>query len=153
MFLFLKILTYMCRFMGLCHNCGTKLWGWKIQFSSDQISVGSTWTNSLPKVKPLVISPFSIFFLKFRLSDAKTHENFSGKRKQNIEHCYEGGMESEKRQPHKMVKQTQTIRRLLPTNCLSVFDHIVGLPLKGLTGEPYLVLCMLSNRAKKWKRT
>ena len=31
-----------------------------------------------------------------------------------------------------MVKYTQTIRRLLPTNCLSVFDHFVGLPLKGL---------------------
>ena len=31
-----------------------------------------------------------------------------------------------------MVKHTQTIRRLLPTNCLSVFDHFVGLLLKGL---------------------
>ena len=31
-----------------------------------------------------------------------------------------------------MVKHTQTIRRLLPTNCLSVFDHFVGLALKGL---------------------
>ena len=30
-----------------------------------------------------------------------------------------------------MVKQTQTIRRLLPTNCLSVFNHFVGLSLKG----------------------
>ena len=30
-----------------------------------------------------------------------------------------------------MVKHTQTIRRLLPTNCLSVFDHFVGLaPMK-----------------------
>ena len=29
-----------------------------------------------------------------------------------------------------MVKHTQTIRRL---NCLSVFDHFVGLALKGLT--------------------
>ena len=28
-----------------------------------------------------------------------------------------------------MVKHTQTIRRLLPTNCLSVFDHFVGLEL------------------------
>ena len=34
-----------------------------------------------------------------------------------------------KRQPHKMVKHTQTIRRLLPY-CLSVFDHFVGLTLK-----------------------
>ena len=32
-----------------------------------------------------------------------------------------------------MVKHTQTIRRLLPTNCLSVFDHFVGLALKGLS--------------------
>ena len=31
-----------------------------------------------------------------------------------------------------MVKHTQTIRRLLPTNYLSVFDHFVGLALKGL---------------------
>ena len=31
-----------------------------------------------------------------------------------------------------MVKHTQTIRRLLPTNCLSVFDHFVGLALKVL---------------------
>ena len=30
-----------------------------------------------------------------------------------------------------MVKHTQTIRRLLPTNCLSVFGHLVGLALKG----------------------
>ena len=37
-----------------------------------------------------------------------------------------------KRQPHKMVKHAQKIRRLLPTNCLSVFDHFVGLALKGL---------------------
>ena len=31
-----------------------------------------------------------------------------------------------------MVKHTQTIRRLLAMNCLSVFDHFVGLTLKGL---------------------
>ena len=31
-----------------------------------------------------------------------------------------------------MVKHTQTIHRLLPTNCLSVFDHFVGLALNGL---------------------
>ena len=35
-------------------------------------------------------------------------------------------------QPHKMVKHTQTIRCLLPANCLSVFDHFVGLALKVL---------------------
>ena len=37
-----------------------------------------------------------------------------------------------KRQPHKMVKHTQAIRRLLPTNCLSVFGYFVGLALEGL---------------------
>ena len=31
-----------------------------------------------------------------------------------------------------MVKLTQTIRRLMPTNCLSVFDHFAGLVVKGL---------------------
>ena len=31
-----------------------------------------------------------------------------------------------------MVKHTQTIRRQEPTNCLSVFDHFVGLALNGL---------------------
>ena len=31
-----------------------------------------------------------------------------------------------------MVKLTQTIRQLLPTNCLSVSDYFVGLALKGL---------------------
>ena len=31
-----------------------------------------------------------------------------------------------------MVKHTQTICRLLPTNCLSVFDHFVGLALNEL---------------------
>ena len=30
-----------------------------------------------------------------------------------------------------MVKHTQTIRQLLPTNSLSAFDHFVGLALKG----------------------
>ena len=35
-------------------------------------------------------------------------------------------------QPYKMVKHTQTIRRMLPTNCLSVFEHFLGLSLKRL---------------------
>ena len=30
-----------------------------------------------------------------------------------------------------MVKHTQAIRRQRPTNCLSVFDHFVGLAFKG----------------------
>ena len=32
-----------------------------------------------------------------------------------------------------MVKHTQTILWQQPTNCLSAFDHLVGLALKGLT--------------------
>ena len=31
-----------------------------------------------------------------------------------------------------MVKHTQTIHQQQPTNCLGVFDHFVGLTLKGL---------------------
>ena len=46
-----------------------------------------------------------------------------------------------KRQPHKMVKHTQTIRWLLPTNCLSVFDHFVELALKGLKGAIHFSPC------------
>ena len=42
-----------------------------------------------------------------------------------------------KRQPHKMVKHTQTIRQLLPTNVLSVSDSFVGLVLKGLMFQFY----------------
>ena len=34
-----------------------------------------------------------------------------------------------------MVKHTQTIRRLQPTNCLSVFDHFVGFALKRLEAK------------------
>ena len=34
-----------------------------------------------------------------------------------------------------MVKHTQTIRRLLPMNCSSVFDHFVRLTLKWLTKQ------------------
>ena len=39
-----------------------------------------------------------------------------------------------------MVKHTQTICRLLPTNCLSVFDHFVGLALKGLNSLSEVVV-------------
>ena len=38
-----------------------------------------------------------------------------------------------KRELYKIVKHIQKIRRLLPTNFLSVFDHFVGLVLKGLS--------------------
>ena len=37
-----------------------------------------------------------------------------------------------KRQLQKMVKPTEAICRVLPTNCLSVFENFVGLILKGL---------------------
>ena len=33
-------------------------------------------------------------------------------------------------QPHKVVIRTQTIRRQQSLNCLSVFDHFVGLTLR-----------------------
>ena len=35
-------------------------------------------------------------------------------------------------QSHKLEKHTQTIRRQQSTNCLSVFEHLVGLVFKGL---------------------
>ena len=37
-----------------------------------------------------------------------------------------------KRQPHKMVKHTQTVCQQKLMNCLIVFDHIVGLAIKRL---------------------
>ena len=37
-----------------------------------------------------------------------------------------------KRQSHKILKHTQTIRRQQPKKCLSMFDHFVELALKGL---------------------
>ena len=53
--------------------------------------------------------------------------------------CFESSHEQEfastfnsLRQLHKTIKHTQTIRRQQPTNCWSVFDNSVGLPLKGL---------------------
>ena len=46
-----------------------------------------------------------------------------------------------KRQLYKMVKHIQTIRQLLPMNCLTVFDHFVQLALKGLNK----VIQLLSN--------
>ena len=36
------------------------------------------------------------------------------------------------RQPHKMVRHTQKIRRQQSTNCLSLTDHFMGLAHKGL---------------------
>ena len=53
------------------------------------------------------------------------------------------------RQPNKMVKHNQTIRRLLPTNCWSVFDYYVGLllkELKYLLGSGFVKNLILSYR-------
>ena len=36
-----------------------------------------------------------------------------------------------------MVRHTQAIHRQKPTNCLSVFDHFVGLTLKELIARSY----------------
>ena len=50
----------------------------------------------------------------------------------------------------RMVKHTQTIRRLLPTNCLSVFDNFVGLPLKELNFHivKYFIIASISWRKR-----
>ena len=41
----------------------------------------------------------------------------------------------------------------LPTNCLSLFDHFVGLALKGLTleGESYIFLLLIKSKFKTYK--
>ena len=46
-----------------------------------------------------------------------------------------------------MVKQTQTIRQQQLTYCLNVFDHFVGLALKGLINNcrEKSVLCVFSS--------
>ena len=47
-----------------------------------------------------------------------------------------------------MVKYTQTIRRQQLMNCLSVFDHFVGLALKRLNN---LTLTTITNNTLFWK--
>ena len=51
-----------------------------------------------------------------------------------------------KHQSQKIVKHNQTIRRQQLTNCLSVFDHFVGLVLKGLRSD----LIRYSNKFKEF---
>ena len=46
--------------------------------------------------------------------------------------------------PNKMVKYNQTISLQKPTNCLSVFDHCMGLTLKGLKVIPVALYVYLS---------
>ena len=43
-----------------------------------------------------------------------------------------------------MVKQIQTICRLLPTSCFSVFDHFEGLARKGLSAN-YIFVNVLDS--------
>ena len=51
-----------------------------------------------------------------------------------------------KRQPHKIVKHAQTIRRQIADELLNVFDHFAGLTLKGLKRDHYH-LYLQRNRA------
>ena len=44
-----------------------------------------------------------------------------------------------------MVKHTQTIRQQQPTNCLGVFEHCVGLALKGLISQTFFELFELQE--------
>ena len=46
-----------------------------------------------------------------------------------------------------MVKQTQAIRQLLPTNCLIVFDHYVGSALKRLSSK--LAKCSFKKQSSE----
>ena len=48
------------------------------------------------------------------------------------------------RQTHKMVKHTQTIYLLLPTNCVSMSDHFMGLTCKGLKKREAVILSHFS---------
>ena len=61
-----------------------------------------------------------------------------------------------------MAKHTQTFCQLLPTNCLSVFNHFMGLALEGLiAAEAHseiiqiskidLFSLFLQNRPLRWK--
>ena len=47
-----------------------------------------------------------------------------------------------------MLKHAETIRRLLPTNCLSVSEHFVGLAIIGLIPPPNCRFCIKSLKIK-----
>ena len=49
-----------------------------------------------------------------------------------------------------MVKHAQTIRRQKPTNCLSLFDHFVGLALKGLNASITLIYIDCKTDCSHW---
>ena len=46
-----------------------------------------------------------------------------------------------------MVKHTQTIRRQQATNCLSVFDHSVGLAVKGLRRSQISIMVLFHENS------
>ena len=48
-----------------------------------------------------------------------------------------------------MVRHTQTIRQLLPTNCLSMFNHFVGLLLKELISSRKSILLLFDKACIK----
>ena len=50
-----------------------------------------------------------------------------------------------------MVRHTQTIRQLLPTNCLSVFDHFVGLVLKRVKQQYYFMILQICDKKNLYK--
>ena len=50
-----------------------------------------------------------------------------------------------------MFKHTQTIRRQIPTNWLSVFDHFVGLALKVLRKYEINVKFFFQRVRKEWE--
>ena len=50
---------------------------------------------------------------------------------------------------HKMVKHTQAIRQLLPTNCLGMFNHFVGLALKELDSKSKALIIHFKNNHRK----
>ena len=72
------------------------------------------------------------FYLKRQISDALL-------KFRSLSNIYDGKIVNTSAKPTNPLIQTtppnpltQTIRRLLPTNCLSVFDNFVGLVIKGL---------------------
>ena len=50
-----------------------------------------------------------------------------------------------------MVRHTQTIRQLLSTNCLSVFDHFVGLVLKRVKQQYYFMILQICDKKNLYK--
>ena len=61
-------------------------------------------------------------------------------------------LETFNRQPKKMVRHTQIILLLLPANCLSMFDHLLELALKGLrkNSESFSTFMSLCQSSYFW---